>query len=53
MSKWIGNAVLLLAGFFLTLGGAIAFAIIFAYALAVVILRRLTRHPRPALTAGA
>jgi hypothetical protein len=55
VSKWIGNAVILLAGAFLVLGAAIAFAIIFAYAFAVVIFRRLrgTMPRRPALTAGA
>jgi hypothetical protein len=39
MSKMIGNAVMLVAGFFLMLGGAISIAIIFAYATSVVLLR--------------
>jgi drug/metabolite transporter (DMT)-like permease len=52
MSKWIGNAVILLAGFFMMLGAAIGIAILFVYAFAVVVLRRLKHRPRPALIAG-
>jgi hypothetical protein len=55
MSKWIGNAVRLLAGCFLMLGTAIAISIVFAYAFAVILLRRARRikPSQPALTAGA
>ena len=51
ISKLIANAVILIAGAVLALGAAIAVAILFAYASAVVLLRRLFRRPPPALTA--
>ena len=53
MSKMIGNAVMLVAGFFLILGGAISIAIIFAYATAVVLSRKLKSPHLPALTASS
>jgi hypothetical protein len=53
MTKLIGNAVILIAGSILLLAAAIAVSIIFLYAAGVVLVRRLTRSPRPALTAGA
>jgi hypothetical protein len=53
MSKMIGNAVMLVAGFFLILGGAISIAIIFAYATAVVLFRKLKSPHLPALPAGS
>ena len=52
MAKLIGNAVILLAGFFLVLGAAIGVSIVFLYALVVVLVRRIKGSPRPALTAG-
>jgi hypothetical protein len=53
MARLIGNFVILTAGAFLMLGAAIAISIVFAYAFAVVLLRRLFTRPRPALSAGA
>ena len=53
MSKIFGNAVMLVAGFFPMLGGAISIAIIFAYATSVVLLRKLKPSRRTALTAGS
>jgi hypothetical protein len=51
MVKWIGSIVMLMAGAILMFGAAIAVAIVFLYAIAVVMVRRI--KPRPALTAGA
>ena len=50
MSKLVGDAAILVAGFFLLLGGAIAVAVIFVGAIAVVLVRKL-KPGRPAFTA--
>ena len=52
MSKMIGNAVMLVAGFFLMLGGAISIAINLSYATEVVLFWKLKSPRLPALTAG-
>ncbi len=44
---------MLVAGFFLILGGSISIAIIFAYVTAVVLFRKLKSPRLPALTAGS
>ena len=51
VSRLIGNVAILVAGFFLFLGGVIAVGIVFAAAIVTVLLRRL-KPGRPALTAG-
>jgi hypothetical protein len=48
--KLIGNIVTLIAGAILMIGAAIAVAILFVYALVVVMVRRVKL--RPALRAG-
>ena len=53
MAKLIGNAVLLIAAAFMAAGAVIAVGIIFLYAVAVVLLRKVKPSRRPALTAGA
>lgn len=51
LSKIIGNAAILVGGFFLFVGAAIGVAIVFCAAILVVLLRKL-RPGRPALTVG-
>jgi hypothetical protein len=51
MAKLLANVAILAAGAVLMIGAAIAVAILFVYACAVVMVRRI--KPRPALTAGA
>jgi hypothetical protein len=53
MAKLIGNAVLLIAAAFMAAGAVIAVGIIFLYAAAVVLLRKVKPTQPPALTAGA
>jgi hypothetical protein len=50
--RWVGDAAVLIAGFVLMLGGAIAVAILFVGAFSVVLVRKL-KPGRPALSAGA